>query len=123
MSVRTSTVGPLPFSKTPTTPVPPTFSVTSKPSSVSSRGQPRGRLDLAQRQFRVGVQVLVEGFQAADSAAMHFWTGDAVLDGFWPASRRAARAGPPAWARTGTAEGGQASTEKGKRTTADRDVG
>ena len=36
MSVRTSTVGPSPFLNTPTMPVPPTFSVTSKPNAFSS---------------------------------------------------------------------------------------
>ena len=46
MSVRTSTVGPSPFLRTPTTPWPPTFSVTSKPTSFSSFGQPSGRGDL-----------------------------------------------------------------------------
>ena len=36
MSVRTSTTGPGPFFSTPTTPVPPTFSVTSKPAFRNS---------------------------------------------------------------------------------------
>ena len=36
MSARTSTVGPSPFFITPTTPVPPTFSVTSMPGIARS---------------------------------------------------------------------------------------
>ena len=36
MSVRTSTVGPGPFRSTPTTPIRPTFSVTSMPSARNS---------------------------------------------------------------------------------------
>ena len=39
MSVRTSTVGPGPFLKTPTMPWPPTFSVTSKPRAAQLLGQ------------------------------------------------------------------------------------
>lgn len=36
MSARTSTVGPLPFRSTPTTPVPPTFSITFMPGTAFS---------------------------------------------------------------------------------------
>ncbi len=75
MSVRTSTVGPSPFLNTPTTPVPPTFSVTSKPSVLQLLGQSSGRVDLVLRQFGVGVQVLIQLLQVV------VFGGDAPIDG------------------------------------------
>ena len=75
MSVRTSTVGPSPFLRTPTTPVPPTFSVTSKPKCLQLLGHARGRVDLVQRQLRVGVQMLVQREQVVELGV------DALLDG------------------------------------------
>jgi hypothetical protein len=59
MSVRTSTVGPCPLRNTPTTPIRPTFSVTSMPTPQLLRDR-RG-VRLHERQLGMRMEVLVDG--------------------------------------------------------------
>jgi hypothetical protein len=60
ISVRSITVGPGPFFRIATTPVPPTPVVTSKPSLLGELGQLGRGLVLVEPEFRVAVQVLVQ---------------------------------------------------------------
>ena len=67
-SVRSITTGPSPFARTPTTPVPPTFSVTSNPSARRRAASLAGRGRLLEGELRRPVEVEVELFEAGQAS-------------------------------------------------------